>query len=581
MGGRAARDEDVVYEPPPSMRPPWAAAVALALVLALLLSSNGRPIGAGDTRPTERVAASLVQEHDFDLDEYPEVEPPFAREVAGHRVSVYPVLSAVMAAPVFAAAGAAFALDETGSALAGKVAASLFSALAGAVFFLVLARRHPLAQARWTALVFALGTTIWSTSQALWQHPAAVLFICVALLFAAWAEEDAAWAGRAGLPLALAVAARHADVALAAALAAAIGLRWRRQAPWLALWASPAVAFVLLYDWRTFGSPLQHGFSDSLSRFSEPWGVGHVGLLASPAKGLFVFTPMAAVALAGFVRAWRLGERWWPAALAAAALAHWVLIGRWSEWHGGESWGPRLMTDALPLLLFFLPEAQDTLPLLTRVAAALSIAVQALGAFAYDYSWERIHQRVGASGHAELWDVAGSPIVYYARRRALYLDAPGVKDGRALIHEHPLVPFGRTGSQVTFAGDAPTVSGTDRTLGDVFLQRGARVEGARAKLKGRWDGIFLRVRPEARARTLELRVQGRGHGTLYVGEKTFWTEPRWTVYPMAGAFGIRHPYRYAESGGADVTVTLGRSPGEAEIDSLSLVPSAPAPPRPR
>jgi hypothetical protein len=39
--------------------PPWAAAL-LALVLFAALVANGRPIGAGDTRPTERVAASLV-----------------------------------------------------------------------------------------------------------------------------------------------------------------------------------------------------------------------------------------------------------------------------------------------------------------------------------------------------------------------------------------------------------------------------------------------------------------------------------------------------------------------------------------
>jgi hypothetical protein len=242
------------------------------------------------------------------------------------------------------------------------------------------------------------------------------------------------------------------------------------------------------------------------------------------------------------------------------------------------------MTDALPLLLFFLPEAQDAAPSLTVVAAALSIGVQALGAFAYDYSWERIHQRAAAAasaGHPELWDLADSPIPFYARRRVVYLDAPGVKDGRAIVREHPLVLFGPAGAQVTFARERPVVTGADRTLGDVFLQRGARVEGARAKLKGRWDGIFFRVRPESRPRSLELRIQGRGHGTLYVGERTFWTEPRWTVYPMGGVFGIRHPYRYAESGGADVTVTLGRSPGDAEIDSLSLVPSAATPARPR
>ena len=43
---------------------------------------------------------------------------------ADHRVSIYPVLSAVLAAPVFALASVVFDLDETGTALAGKLAAS-------------------------------------------------------------------------------------------------------------------------------------------------------------------------------------------------------------------------------------------------------------------------------------------------------------------------------------------------------------------------------------------------------------------------------------------------------------------------
>ena len=94
------------------------------------------------------------------------------------------------------------------------------------------------------------------------------------------------------------------------------------------------------------------------------------------------------------VRAFRRGERWLAATLAAAAVAHWLLIGRWSEWHGGESWGPRMMTDALPLLFLFLPDGLDVAAAASAaVLAALSVAVQALGAFAYDYRWERLYQR--------------------------------------------------------------------------------------------------------------------------------------------------------------------------------------------
>ncbi|HET6897394.1 MAG TPA: hypothetical protein VFK70_03560, partial [Vicinamibacteria bacterium] len=99
-------------------------------MLFVALVANGRPIGSGDARPTERVAASLAQEGNLDLDEYPDVEEPFAHQVGPHRVSIYPIASAVLAVPVFLAARAAFALDEIGLALAGKWAASLFSAAA-------------------------------------------------------------------------------------------------------------------------------------------------------------------------------------------------------------------------------------------------------------------------------------------------------------------------------------------------------------------------------------------------------------------------------------------------------------------
>jgi hypothetical protein len=563
-----------VEDPRPSLPigpAPGSAALA-GLVILIALVSNGRPIGAGDTRPTERVAASLVGEADFDLDEFPEVEDPFARTVGGHRVSIYPVASAVLATPVFAVARAMFAMDETGTALAGKWAASVFTAAAAAVLFVVVGRRHPHDEAFWTAVVFALGTSMWSTSQALWQHPAAVLFICVALLFLSLAAQDPAWAGRAGLPLALAVAARHADVALVAVLAVAAAVRWPRQVPRLVAWGAPAVALVLAYQWWAFGSPLAHGFAGSGSRFSEPWGRGHLGLLASPAKGLFVFTPVALAAMAGLAVAYRRGERWWAAALGSAALAHWALVGRWSEWHGGESWGPRMMTDAVPLLLVFLPDAFAVLPRATAGLAAVSVAVQALGAFAYDYRWERLFWRSAGRDAAALWDVADSPIPFYVRRQVAILALPAVADGRAWIREHPVVLGGDTGSRITFSSDPPRVDGADAAMEDVFLDRGARIADGRVRLRGRWDAVRFRVTPGARRRPLELRIAGRGQGVLYVGEKTFWTEPRFATYPVSGPFLLRHPYEYATSGGGDITVTVGRSPGEVAIDSISLVP---------
>ncbi len=562
-----------LYNPRP-VGPGLPAASFLFLVLLLLLVSNGRPIESGDTRVNARVAASLVQQGNFDLAEYPDAEFPFAREVNGRRVSIYTALPPLLAAPVFGVCRFFVALDETGVALAGKLAASLLSALAAAVLFCAIGRRHPSADARFAAVVFALGTSVWSTSHALWQHPAAVLFLASAVLFVLKAEDDEAWAGRAGLPLALALAARQADLALVAVLALAIAVRWPRRILSLGAWGLAPVLFVLAYQWAYFGSPFEHGFSGSLGRFSEPWGSGHLGLLVSPAKGLLVFTPVVLVTLLGFGRVFRRGERWLAVAVGGAVLAHFVLIGRWSEWHGGESFGPRLMTDALPLLFLFLPEGIAVVGGWGAALALLGIGVQLLGAFADDGRWERLHQRPSAPGHPELWDVARSPIPLYARRAAFVAALPGVRAGQAVLREHPFVLFGPKGSRFAFADpDRIEVKGADPTASDAYLMRGARVEGGYLRLRGRWDGLFLRVTPEARPRRLELRVNGHGKGPLYVGERSFWSDKtRFREYAVSGVFRIRHPYLFADSGGPDLVITLGRGAGSASIDLVALVP---------
>jgi hypothetical protein len=572
MGGRSEPDEGTVYEGP-LVEPSLKTATSLGVCLALLLLVNGRPIGAGDTRPTERVAASLVEGGRLDLDDHPEVEPPFAQQVGEHRVSIYPVLSAILAAPVFALARLLFALDETGTALAGKVAASLFSGAAAAFLFVGGARRHSESDAALSAAVFALGTSVFSTSQALWQHPAAVLFLSWAILWVLRAEFDPVWAGRAGLPLGLAVAARHADILLVAVLALCVALRWPRRSLALCLWASPAAVFLLSYQWYYFGSPLRHGFSGTLGRFSEPWGVGHMGLLVSPGKGLLVFTPVALVASSGLVRAFFRGERWLAGSLGASAVAHWLLMGRWAEWHGGECFGPRMMTDVLPFIFLFLPEGLGIFKVFGSAVAILSVLVQLLGGFAYDYRWERLYQRPPVPGRPELWDPSKCPILFYAERRVVIVALPFVHQGKAFIRESPFVLFGPEGSRITFSGgEDPVVKGADPTLQDVFFVHGARVKGKALQMQGRWDGVFFRVRPEARMRRLELRVLGEGRGTLYVGESTFWSPaPRWSPYPMNGSFRIRHPYFFPESGGADLLVTLGKSPGRAAVELVALV----------
>lgn len=569
MRGRRRPDSGDILQAVPGAEASWPATVALVVFVFLILIANGRPIGSGDSRSVEHVAVSLVTEGNLDLDEFPAVTEPFARTVGSHRISVYPVLTAIVASPVFAAVRPFYALDETGSQLAGKWAAALLSAWAAGFLFRAVTLRHTAGAGATTAILFALGTSVFSTSQALWQHPAVLFFLCLALWFIARGEGGSPWISRAALPLALAAAARHAVAPLVAVVFLGLALKHPWRIPGLIVWGALPIAGVALYQSFYFGSPLTHAFSDSASRFSEPWGMGQLAVLFSPAKGLLVFTPLVLVAAAGLVRAFRSGEAWFAGTLGAAVLAHLAVVGRWSEWHGGECFGPRLMTDALPLLFLFLPEGREAVRgFLFTLAAAASIAVQVLGVLTYDYRWERLFQRRTPKDSSWVWNVRDSPIAFHAREHVLIAALPAVTDGRARVREHRFVPGAPKGSLVVFADARLVVSGSEPAFSAAHLQRGARVEGGHASLAGRWDGIVLRMLPAMADRRLELQVAGRGRGTLYVGTSTFWgAPPRYTAYPMAGDFEIRHPYAYAD--GNDVVITIGRADGFAEITRVT------------
>ncbi len=103
------------------------------------------------------------------------------------------------------------------------------------------------------------------------------------------------------------------------------------------------------------------------------------------------------------------------------------------------------------------------------------------------------------------------------------------------------------------------------------FEGGARVVAGRLELKAAGDGLGFRVPEGSRPRRLEVRIAGRGQGTLGLGESDFGKETRWRDRAVSGSFRLRLPYYFPESGGPDLRVSL-RSGGPIAIESVALVP---------
>jgi len=119
--------------------------------------------------------------------------------------------------------------------------------------------------------------------------------------------------------------------------------------------AVPAL-FLLIYNFGIVGHYAgAYGLVGKATFFQHNLFYGLAVLLFSPAKGLFVFSPFLLVI--PFRLPQIFADRRTRAITAAVGIAAVVLLLVYSkaDWRQGASWGPRWLTDLLPIVFWMLP----------------------------------------------------------------------------------------------------------------------------------------------------------------------------------------------------------------------------------
>jgi hypothetical protein len=429
--------------PPDSGRPGrdgWPVSLILGIVVALIYLANDREIGAFDTEPTNLIPLAIVRGDGTNLDRFRPVflrvwgtpSPVFVAESAGRLVSCYPAGAALVALPLVvpqvmvrdaleprwdrdpirAHASARLMAKRAAAILAALVAVALHRLLVG----LGLARVATVA-----VLATALGSDLWSVaSQSLWQHGPAALFLTLTMLLLLPASVSRGRMLLAGLSTAMLVAVRSIDLIFAIFVLAWVARIHPRRLGWF-LPAPVLLGLALvgsnLYD---FGSIA--GGQDRLERLHRrihgvegPWSgdlaAGMAGTLFSPNRGLFVFSPWVAAAIAVAPAALRrLKPGSLPRWLLLALIPYLLLLSKYAVWWGGGSFGPRYWTDAFPLFGVLLACGLDWAWERSRIVLALfaativiSVAIQAVGAFCYPSTWNFLPTDTDLD-HQRLWD---------------------------------------------------------------------------------------------------------------------------------------------------------------------------------
>ena len=317
---------------------------------------------------------------------------------------------------------------DWGLVYAAFFANALVTAL-GALVLAALVRR--LGYRPGTALimggVYGLATLAMPYARTLFGEPTVALALLATLygLRRSVATRSAGWSLAAGAALGLAICPRAINAPLIVLFALYLWQSSRDRRLLVVFLASSLACGLGGYAWYNayrFGSPLVTGYQFSQGEsFSTPPWIGFYGLLFSPFRGLFWFSPILLAAPFGIVR-WWARHRWETLVALCLSGFYILLFSAWWMWWGGFAWGPRFLLPVVPFILLLtaplweLPRARWALWGL----ALISLLVQILAVSADFSLTETVLENT--FGHPEssaaMFDPRWSPILLQLRHLA-------------------------------------------------------------------------------------------------------------------------------------------------------------------
>ena len=393
--------------------------LCLFCLVYLVYNINGRPIGSGDTLPASLLPFSILDNHNLYLDQFAYYfKSNFERAywistIDEHSLSIYPIVTPVLLLPFYLLAFLfiKFAnipidmFDPRFSLIVPvmeKLAASLIASLSVIFIFLSLKELIDRRTAAIVAIIFAFATNTWTiSSQGLWQHGFVELFLAMLIYLVLINEKRASnkIIICSGTISGLLIFNRPADsILLIPILYYIVGLKDRRIAYYLFAMFLSGAPF-LLYNIHYFGN-LFGGMSALLGGFNGRFGsiVPYVGLLISPSRGLFVYTPIVLLSILGYFKISQISDIKIQKFLMMFGFSipiQIIVYGSFEMWWAGWSYGPRFLTGMLPVLAVFVGLYMKDLHLNLRDSKNLlliciisflliwSIFVQFVGAFYY------------------------------------------------------------------------------------------------------------------------------------------------------------------------------------------------------
>ncbi|MBD1862172.1 MULTISPECIES: hypothetical protein [Trichocoleus] len=434
--------------------------------------ANKRLIGTGDSIPNSLLALNWLRNHtlyfdafrdNYFFENYSGLPYFFAESKTKHLVSVYPIGTAVVSLPIYFIfsiyldvidfiktniTGIPFEFDLTGASFEPyrqafeKLAATLATSLSVVIFYISSRLKFPLATSLISTFIYAFATNTWMTSsQALWQHTATNLVLTSLILCLLKANRAENTHLRlllfiAGFLCGLLPIIRPTNLLFSIAAILYVTSIYRKVALFLLL-GLPVSLLGMAWNFYNFGSflggytALSSAYKVTFYRFNfNQFLQGFLGLMFSPSRGIFVFSPIVIFCIPGFWQAFKKSkihqDERLITSLAIAAIALFLSYCFYTIWWAGGSYGPRFISDATPIICYLIGyfiNSQFNFALKNQKIFISSLAIfliflavstysQVLGAFS-KAEWNGIPINVDTQ-HVRLWDFRDTQLSRHA-----------------------------------------------------------------------------------------------------------------------------------------------------------------------
>ena len=362
--------------------------IFLFFCVFLIYNLNFRNINSIDTIPASLLPFALLNSHTPQLDmflSFIQGENIGAFVIIGnHFYSMYPIVTPILVTPLYVIPYLVInflhiPLDMSNSSFfltvfaMEKISASCISSLAIVFFFAGLKEIINKKIALITALIFAFGTNMWSIcSQALWQHGMVALLFSVMFFLIVTNEKNEHLRNYLllGVCSSLLVFNRPSDSFMVLPIVVYVFYKNIRSFILYCLIVFVSSLPVMFYNISLFHnifggySSMATGLGFKLEILTPSIGsqiiTQAIGLLFSPQLGLFIFTPIALVAIFGFFKIYSIPNktlRFFFYSFAVVLILETVVFALWfwnfhlhAENGPGIMFGPRYFSGFLPAI---------------------------------------------------------------------------------------------------------------------------------------------------------------------------------------------------------------------------------------